>query len=60
MIKIEAKNETSESFDLEVDIRGIQGVLTIELTAIFDDIYNTNPKLFEKALGFSKYTRDHT
>ena len=60
MIKIEAKNETSESFDLEVDIRGTQGVLTAELTAVFDDIYNTNPKLFEKALVFSKYTRDHT
>ena len=60
MINIKAYNETTESFDLEVEIKGTQGVLTVELLAVFDDIYSTNPKLFEKALLFSKYTKDHT
>lgn len=60
MINIKADNETEESFDLEVKIKGTQGVLAIELVAVFDDIYKTNPRLFEKALLFSQYAKDHT
>lgn len=60
MINIKAHNETEKSFDLEVELEGTKGVLTVELVATFDDIYNTNPELFERAILLSKFTRDHT
>lgn len=60
MINIKADNETEKSFDLEVEMKGTQGVLTVELIATFDDIYKTNPDIFEKALLHSQYTKDHT
>lgn len=60
MINIKAHNETEKSFDLEVELEGTKGVLTVELVATFDDIYNTNPELFERAILLSKFTKDHT
>ncbi len=60
MIKIETKNENKFSYDLEVHISGPKTVCCQQITTIFDDLYHTDPELFENALLLSKYAKDHT
>lgn len=60
MIKLIANNEGKDGFDLNVVIKGNKIQALDELVAIFDEIYEQEPKLFETALLLSKYTEDHT
>lgn len=60
MIRIETKNETSEGFDIEVDMQGRGDYIAKELIVIFDHIYKFSPDIFEVALVSCKYTEDHT
>lgn len=60
MIRIETKNETSESFDIDIEMQGRGDYIAKELIAIFDHIYKFSPQIFEAALVSCEYTEDHT
>ena len=60
MIRIETKNETSEGFDIETRIEGTGLIVVQQMASIFDRLYEASPKLFEKALLLSQYTKEHT
>ena len=60
MIKLIAHNEQDDGFETEVHIEGDGCVVAQQLTAIFDRIYEAEPRLFEVALVMSQYTEDHT
>lgn len=60
MIKLIAHKEEKGGFETEVHIEGEGYIVAQQLTAIFDRIYETSPRLFELALVASQYTEDHT
>ena len=60
MIKLIAHNEQDDGFETEVHIEGDGAIVTQQLTALLDRIYEAVPLVFEIALVESKYTEDHT
>lgn len=60
MIEIKTSNEKKDGFELLVHIEGDGLTVYSQLVSILDRIYENNPKLFETALLYSKYTEDHT
>lgn len=60
MIKLLAHNEQDDGFETQVHIEGDGSLVAQQLTAIFDRIYEAEPRLFEVALLMSKYTDNVT
>ena len=60
MVKLIADNEHEDGFTSTVEIKGNGSVVIMQLTTLFDRIYEKSPKLFESALLLSRYTEDHT
>ena len=60
MIEIKASKERADGFQLLVHIEGDGLTVVSQLSSVFDKIYEKHPKLFELALLYSQYTKDHT
>lgn len=60
MIKIQTRSENDKGYYMEVHLEGDPVILVQQLSSVFDKIYEKEPRLFEAALVFSKYTEDHT
>lgn len=60
MIEIKTYNESEKECDVIIHIEGNLPMVVLQLSSIFDGIYEMYPKLFETVLLNCQYTEDHT